>query len=124
VVGSLASHLCWSGFRYSLQSFFFHGSSWPELPGIGVQSTIRAKFGESINHLPNSESTGFLLLVSFGRCKFKLSEYSVGLILQATIGGAAVDFRPQQISDRVFSFVVASQNVGFHVYNLKSYNCD
>jgi hypothetical protein len=33
-------------------------------------------------------------------------------------------FRPQQISDRVFKFVVASRNVGFHIYNLRSFSCE
>jgi hypothetical protein len=32
-----------------------------------------------------------------------------------TLGGIATDFRPQQVSDRVFCFVVASKNVRFHV---------
>jgi hypothetical protein len=48
----------------------------------------------------------------------------MGLILQATLGGVAADFRSQQISDRVFKFVVASRNVGFHIYKLRSYCCD
>jgi hypothetical protein len=39
-------------------------------------------------------------------------------------GGVAADFRPQQISDRVFKIVVFSRNVGFHIYNLKAYSCD
>jgi hypothetical protein len=46
-----------------------------------------------------------------GRYKFKLSEQSSGFILQATLGGTAADFRPQQVSDRVFKFVVVSKNV-------------
>jgi hypothetical protein len=40
------------------------------------------------------------------------------------LGGSAADFRPQKISDAVFKFVVASRNVGFHIYNLKSFACD
>jgi hypothetical protein len=35
-----------------------------------------------------------------------------------------VDFRPQQIFDRVFKFVVVSRNVGFHIYKLRSFSCD
>jgi hypothetical protein len=34
------------------------------------------------------------------------------------------DFKPIQISDRVFHFVVASKNVGFHIYNLRSFACE
>jgi hypothetical protein len=59
-----------------------------------------------------------------GRCKYKLSEQSISLILQATLGGNAVDFIPQQVSDRVFKFFVASKNVGFHIYKLWSFSCD
>jgi hypothetical protein len=59
-----------------------------------------------------------------GRCKYQLSDFSIGKILQATIGGTAADFRLQWISDHVYKFVVASKNVGFHIYNLRSFSCD
>jgi hypothetical protein len=90
---------------------------------VGVQVAIKAHFGEPVS----SSSSGchdFILLASFGWCKFRLSKQSVGFLLQATIGGTAVDFRPQQISERVFKFVVNSRNMGFHVYNLRSFTCD
>jgi hypothetical protein len=92
--------------------------------GIGVQSAIRDRFGEPVNYFPLPGLKEFFLIASFGRCKFKLSEDSVGVLLQATLGGVAADFRAQQISDRVFKFVLASKNVGLHVYNLKVYSCD
>jgi hypothetical protein len=53
-----------------------------------------------------------------------LCENSIGLILQATLHGSVADFRPQRILERVFKFLVASRNVGFHVYKLKSFSCD
>jgi hypothetical protein len=93
-------------------------------PGAGVQATIRARYGEPTNHFPVHGLKEFFLIVSVGRCKFKLSEQTIGFLLQATIGGTAVDFRPQQLSDRVFKFVVASCNVGFHIYNLISFSCE
>jgi hypothetical protein len=93
-------------------------------PGIGVQATIHARLGEHVNHFPVQGLKEFFLIVSVGRCKFKLSEYSIDFLLQTTLGGTAVDFRPQQISDMVFKFVVASHNVGFHIYNLRSFSCD
>jgi hypothetical protein len=52
------------------------------------------------------------------------SDFSIGKILQATIGGTVANFRPQWISDRVYKFVVAFKNVGFHIYNLRSFSCD
>jgi hypothetical protein len=87
-------------------------------PGVGVQTAIRARYGEPVNHYPVQGLKEFFLIVSVGRCKYKLSEQTIGFLLQTTIGGTAVDFRPQQISDHVFKFVVASCNVGFHIYNL------
>jgi hypothetical protein len=99
----------------------------PELnhqPGVGVQAAIRDRYGEPVNFFPIGNLSEFFLIVSVGRCKYKLTEYSIGHILQATLGGTAVDFRPQQISDGVFKFVVASKNVGFHIYNLCSFSCD
>jgi hypothetical protein len=93
-------------------------------PGLGVQTAIRARFVEPVNFFPISGLKEFFFIVSVGHCKFRLSEESIGFILQATLGGVAVDFRPTQISVRVFKFVVASRNVGFHIYNLRSFSCD
>jgi hypothetical protein len=59
-----------------------------------------------------------------GCCKYQLSEFLIGLILQATLGGAA-DFKPKHLSGRVLKFVVASSKVGFHIFNnLKSFSYD
>jgi hypothetical protein len=91
--------------------------------GVGVQAAIRDHFGEHVNFFPESSLKEFFLLVSVGRCKYMLNEKYIGHILQATLGGCVVDFRPQPISDQVFKFVVASHNVGFHIYNLRSYSC-
>jgi hypothetical protein len=77
-------------------------------PGLGVQEAIKQRFG-----LPVSPAAGslrpFFLVASFGRCKFHLCNLSVGLILQATIGGAASDFNVVQLSSRVFPFSVSSK---------------
>jgi hypothetical protein len=92
--------------------------------GFGVQAVVHERYGESINFSPTSGGKEFYLLASVGNCKLRLIEQSIGLILQATLGGQAADFRPIQISDRVFQFVVASRVVGFHIYHLRSYSCD
>jgi hypothetical protein len=93
-------------------------------PGVGVQAAIRARYGEPVNHFPVQGLNEFFHIVSVGRCKLKLLEKTIGFLLQATIDGSVVDFRPQQISDRAFRFVVASRNVGFHIYNLWSFSCE
>jgi hypothetical protein len=60
-------------------------------PGLGVQSTIDQKFGLPISHV-RSSSSHFLLVASFGRCKFFLCLVSVGLVLEVTIGDFASYF--------------------------------
>jgi hypothetical protein len=64
-------------------------------PGLGVQAAIHHRFNEPVNFFPRRGFSEFFLIASVGRCKFKLCENSTGLILQATLGGSAADFRPQ-----------------------------
>jgi len=90
-------------------------------PGIGVQKVVRSKFGCSVS--PSNQSRAFFLVVSFGRCKFRLSPESVGLTLQATLGGIAADFDVLPLSERVFRFSVSSRLVGFHIFKLRSFEC-
>jgi hypothetical protein len=92
-------------------------------PGKVVEAEVLRKFGTSVCVHPSSSSNGFLLVLSFGRCKFRLSEVSAALILQATIGGSAALFHVRLLSDRVFSFRVSNQVVGFHIYNLRAFEC-
>jgi hypothetical protein len=61
--------------------------------------------------------SSFWLVVSFGRCIFKLNSVSVGHILQAALGGFAAGFEVLQLAGRVFRFSVSSMAVGFHIYN-------
>lgn len=74
---------------------------------MGVQLTLKDSRHE------------FLLVAAVGRCKFRLDQSSMGVILQSALGGSAADFRPKQIADRVFEFVVHSKAVGFFIYNLR-----
>jgi len=82
-------------------------------PGLDFQAFIRHKFGLPINARAGSERGSFILVVSFGRCKSKLSPLLVGHILQAVLDGRALDFWVSLLQDRVFSFVVSSKQVGF-----------
>jgi hypothetical protein len=92
---------------------------------LGVQSAIRQQFGELVNYFPIEGLKEFFMVVSVGRCKYQLSKLSVGLTLQATLGGAMTDFRPKHLSASVFKFFVASSKVGFHVFNnLKFFSCE
>ena len=90
--------------------------------GIGVQDVIKSKFGCSVS--PDTPDRAFFFLVaSFGRCEFRLSPETVGTILQATLGGSAVDFSVLALADRVFRFSVSSRLVGFHIFKLRSFVC-
>jgi hypothetical protein len=50
-------------------------------PGKGVQEVIKARFGEPVNFALDVGLKEFFLVVSVGRCKLKLSEYTIGIIL-------------------------------------------
>lgn len=91
-------------------------------PGLGIGSVVRQRFGLLVSPA-SSAHRPFFLVASFGRCKFRLCPISVGLILQATIGGSAPAFDVVQLADRVFRFSVAAKQVGFHIFKLNSFSC-
>ena len=91
-------------------------------PGVGVQVVISERFGLPVTSSGVSSSV-FFLVASFGRYKFRLCPLSVGLLLQATIGGVARDFSVLQLGPRVFCFSVSSKVVGFHIFKLVSFEC-
>lgn len=72
---------------------------------------------------PSSTAATFLLVVSFGRSTIRLNEDSVGLLLQASIGGYAKDFNVVHLSGWMFCFSVYCNEVGFMIYKLKSFVC-
>jgi hypothetical protein len=57
------------------------------------------------------------MVFSFGRSTFKLTEDQVNISLEAALGGLCGEFEVSLISERVFSFYVASKQVGFHITN-------
>lgn len=90
--------------------------------GLKIQAEVWHQFGLPISCSELSVGS-FALMAAFGRCKFRFSEASVGLPIQATIGGVASHFRVHQLSPRVFKFFVSSQQVGFFVRRLISFEC-
>jgi hypothetical protein len=99
-------------------------------PSIGVQAAVQCRCGESICPARGLDPMEFFLLVSIGRCKYRVSEHLVGFLFQETLGGCAVDFKLLQIAERVFSFSVASKMWAFTstsfghslVINIKSFS--
>ena len=91
-------------------------------PGLALQAEVKAKFGAAISH-GVVDRLSFALVASFGRCKFKLSIASVGVLLQAALGGVAPHFAVSQLGDRVFKFWVSSKSVGIFAARLRSFSC-
>jgi hypothetical protein len=86
-------------------------------PGSLSEADVSRRFSAPVcSGSPNSPSA-FWLVVSFGRCIFKLDPVSVGHLLQAAFGGFARGFKVLSLADRVFRFTVSSKDVGFHIYN-------
>jgi hypothetical protein len=56
-----------------------------------------------------------MMVVSFGRATFRLSEDSVGLAIEAALGGYCGELKVSLLKDRVFSFTVYIKLVGFHI---------
>lgn len=100
-----------------------------DLPGLNfrpervIEAEIHRKFGSAVSFDPSFPSSEFFLVLSFGRCKFKVSVSSATILLQSVIGGVAENFRLLPLGDRVFRFSVASSVVGFHIYKLRSSEC-
>jgi hypothetical protein len=89
--------------------------------GITFSSNVRKRFGSTVHPLGSSDH--FYMVVSFGRAKFKLSEDSVGIALEASIGGLCDDLMVTQLSGRVFRFSVNAKSMGFMVHDLRSFSC-
>lgn len=92
-------------------------------PGRVLETEIHRRFGCPVNHDPSSPDKEFFLVVSVGRWKFRLSESSVACLLHAVLGSFPEAFHVVQLDDRVFRFSVATSSVGFHIYNLRSFEC-
>ncbi|KAJ1295839.1 hypothetical protein BS78_01G253900 [Paspalum vaginatum] len=87
-------------------------------------------FKDRVQHLlrspivPSSASRWtFQLVVAFGRCKFRLSEDSVGHLLYSALGGDPSSFKVIELEDKIFKFSVFSQHVGFMIYHQKEFSC-
>jgi hypothetical protein len=87
--------------------------------GIAFEDFLRLSLASLVCPERPGLPLAFWLVISFGRCIFKLDTDSVGFLLQASLGRFAVGFDVTQLSDRVFRFSVFSKAVGFHIYNSK-----
>ncbi|RLN09701.1 hypothetical protein C2845_PM11G02880 [Panicum miliaceum] len=89
--------------------------------GEAFASKVRSLLNSPIT--PPAGSSGFWLLASFTRSKFKLSSSVVAKILSSVIGGNSAFLRVTEISDWIFKFKVFSRDVGLLIYDLKVDSC-
>ncbi|KAJ1255823.1 hypothetical protein BS78_K154700 [Paspalum vaginatum] len=87
--------------------------------GLQFQDEVRRIFKSPVHHPLPSSNGSFLLLVTFRRFLFRLTEESVALALQSCLGGRAECFHVKFLSNNHFRFSVFSKEVGFYVYKLR-----
>ena len=92
-------------------------------PGIQFAELVHQCFGCSVSPATPFSPSGFHLVASFGRSSLRLNEDSVGLILQACLGGIAKDYNVFHLFGWMYSFTVSCKNMGFMVHKLKSFSC-
>jgi len=87
--------------------------------GLEFQDEIRRRLRAPVHFPFPSPDGSFLLLVTFRRFLFRLTEESVALALQSCLGGRASDFHVVFLSNNHFRFSVFSKDVGFAIYKLR-----
>jgi hypothetical protein len=92
-------------------------------PRVNFGRLVAQRFSCPVSPPSSTSASPFLLVASFGRSAIRLNEDSIGLLLQAAIGGKAHDFNVIHLSSSMFHFSVSCKDVGFMVYNLKSFVC-
>ncbi|CAO2187168.1 unnamed protein product [Urochloa humidicola] len=96
-----------------------------------LDSSHGARFAAKVRNLLGvpivSDAPGgvgsFWLLAAFSRSHTRLSEDSVGLLLQLVLGGEGTRFAVVQVEDFIFKFAVANKAVGLAIYNLAFFAC-
>jgi hypothetical protein len=91
-------------------------------PGMNFAKEIKRLFHSTVH--PSGRSKAFTMVVSFGRASFRLDVDSVAIALESAIGGFCGSLNVQPISERVFTFRVASKNVGFHIIDMRWFSCN
>ena len=79
-------------------------------PGMGLAQEIWRSFRRSVH--PSEDLGHFIMVVSFARHSFRLSEENVALALESEIGGYCSQLKVSCLRDQVFSFHVSCKEVG------------
>lgn len=83
--------------------------------GFEFEEFMYNRFGKRVN------GSSFILLATFKRFLFRLTEESVAMTLQSYLGGRAANFNVRYLSQKHFSFTVSCKSVGFAVYELRRF---
>lgn len=75
-------------------------------PGKVVQAEIQRRFNSPVSFDPISSAREFFLVLSVGRCKYRLTESSVATILHSVIGGLPFFILLLEVSRMLFVFVL------------------
>ena len=89
-------------------------------PGVEFAKLVSQRFGYSVCPTIPFSPSAFHQVVSFVRSAVRLNEDSMGLILQACLGGVAMDINIFHLSGWMYSFSVSCKNVGIMIHKLKS----
>jgi hypothetical protein len=87
--------------------------------GREFEHQVHRRVGSQVHHDSSSSRSSFLLLATFRRSLFRLSEDSVALVLQSCLRGSAHLFHVLEVSHNHFRFSVSCKAVGFFVYGLR-----
>ena len=87
--------------------------------GDDFQHEFRRRFKTEVHHESPSSRNSFFLLATFRRSLVRLTEESVGLILESCLGGHTPFFHVMEMSRNHCRFSVSCKAVGFFVYNLR-----
>ena len=86
--------------------------------GLAFADEIYRSCGATVH--PSDGMDPFVMVVSFSRHVFRLSDNSVAAALEATIGGSTIELMVSSIRDKVFSFHVSCKKVRLYVLALRS----
>jgi hypothetical protein len=92
--------------------------------GKDFSDKVRSLLGSHVTPGGKSKELVFHLLVSFSRNRFRLTGDSVGICLQAVLGGEASAFEVFHLDDQIFRFSVCSKQVGLMVLGLNPIACE
>lgn len=83
--------------------------------GRAFEKRIKRKYGVDINHHSSCRNKEFILVVEVLHSKIRINQDSVGLILQACLGGKAKLFKVVCLQNMSFKFCVSSREVGYAI---------